>query len=261
MDTKHMKATTRKTVPVWIMSICILLCLWEYYSFHVTWVNIFPAPSNIIAHIWASWFTIWIGSQSTSLLWSIWSSLYRVLAWLSIALVSATGTWILLTRYSWMRASILPIIQIWAPIAPIAWISIALVLFGIWNITAIFIVFMWVYFVFTLWVIKAIHNIPPQRLHISRLLHHTAFHRLIHVVLPSILPELITLVRINFMAAWMALLAAEMTGLRDGLWAIIMTWRNLFNYELIVLWMILIWLCWFLIDSMLIYVQKRLAWR
>jgi len=57
----------------------------------------------------------------------------------------------------------------------------------------------------------------------------------VRVVLPAILPGVFTLLRMNFIAAWMAVLVAEMVGLRDGLGAIIMMGRNLFNSDLIML--------------------------
>ena len=60
------------------------------------------------------------------------------------------------------------------------------------------------------------------------------------MTLPAVLPGVFTLLRMNFIAAWMAVLVAEMVGLRDGLGAIMMMGRNLFNNDLIMFGMLLI---------------------
>ena len=44
---------------------------------------------------------------------------------------------------------VLPIVRGLAPIAPIAWIPLGIVLFGIGNPTAVFVVFMGIYFLLT----------------------------------------------------------------------------------------------------------------
>ena len=68
------------------------------------------------------------------------------------------------------------------------------------------------------------------------------------------------MLRINFIAAWMAVLAAEMTGLRDGLGAIVMTGRNLFDHDLILIGMCLIGISGFIIDATLRFIQNKFFW-
>ena len=58
----------------------------------------------------------------------------------------------------------------------------------------------------------------------------------------------------------MAVLAAEMTGLRDGLGAVIMVGRNLFNADLILIGMFLIGFFGFVVDSILLQIQNRFFW-
>jgi NitT/TauT family transport system permease protein len=58
----------------------------------------------------------------------------------------------------------------------------------------------------------------------------------------------------------MAVLAAEMTGLGDGLGAIVMIGRNLFNNKLILLGMCLIGVSGFIVDFVLAAVQRTFFW-
>jgi len=152
------------------------------------------------------------------------------------------------------------LVRILAPVAPVAWIPLALVLFGIGNQTAIFIVFMGVFFTLTIAVVRAIEVVPANLINSAKTLGGTKYQIWYKVVFPAILPNVFTILRLNFIAAWMAVLAAEMTGLSDGLGAIIMTGRNLFNNEMILLGMVLIGVTGFVFDVTLKTIQDKFLW-
>jgi NitT/TauT family transport system permease protein len=58
----------------------------------------------------------------------------------------------------------------------------------------------------------------------------------------------------------MAVLVAEMVGLGDGLGAIIMTGRNLFNSDLVMFGMSIIAISGFVVDRLLAFVGNRILW-
>jgi NitT/TauT family transport system permease protein len=147
-----------------------------------------------------------------------------------------------------------------APIAPIAWIPTAIILFGLTNVTAIFIVFMGVFFILTLATLAEIQRIPKEFLTVAGNLGANRGQQWVWVVIPAILPGVFTLLRTNFIAAWMAVLVAEMVGLRDGLGAIIMMGRNLFNNELIMFGMLVIGISGYAVDRILVLIGRRLLW-
>jgi NitT/TauT family transport system permease protein len=128
------------------------------------------------------------------------------------------------------------------------------------NQAAVFVVFMGVYFILTLATLAEIERVPPQYLTVAENLGTGAWQRWLFVVMPAVLPGVFTLMRVNFMAAWMSVLVAEMVGLRDGVGAVLMMGRNLFNSNLIMFGMLLIGGCGFAIDKLLGLVQERLLW-
>lgn len=255
-----MKITNNRIINILCGSASILVLWWlrEYLSSQ-WWV--FPAPTHVIREMARSDFRVGIGSQSAGIWSSIVASMYRVIAWLAVGMLWAIIVWSVISTSQRVKRFVMPIIQLLAPIAPIAWISVALVLFGIGNSTAIFIVFMWVFFFLTLTVVRSIETVPIRLLQLSKNLGNTPLQTWYRVIIPHIMPSLFTMLRINVMAAWMAVLAAEMTWLRDGLWAIIMTGRNLFDYDLIVFGMWLIAIIWLIIDVILLQIQHRYFWR
>ncbi len=241
--------------------ITLLVLAWEMAaSGGWKYANIFPPPSKFIKQLSNDGFKVGLGAQAASVQTSIISSILRVLTGLFIGLISAFLFGFFVQSNIWLKRFLMPLIRVLAPVAPIAWIPMALVLFGIGNQTAVFIVFMGVFFTLSIAVVRAIEIIPENLVNSAKTLGASKFQIWYKVIFPSILPNVFTILRLNFIAAWMAVLAAEMTGLQDGLGAIIMTGRNLFNNEMILMGMVLIGVVGFLFDSILKYIQDKFLW-
>lgn len=243
------------------VSITVIVGFWEFLAY-MGWkyANIFPPPSHFLRDLSENGFRIGLGSSSAGIPESIASSFFRVFAGLGVGFICALFTGMAISMSIWVKRFVMPLIEILAPIAPIAWIPLALVVFGIGNQTAIFIVFMGVFFILTIATIKAIETVPEHLLNVAKTLGARRLQLWGYVIFPYILPQVFTILRINFIAAWMAVLAAEMTGLRDGLGAIIMNGRNLFDNNLILLGMCLIGVSGFFIDTLLKWIQKKFFW-
>jgi len=240
----------------------MLVAIWEWVGSNpanpVT--QVLPPPSRFLPVLFESDFKIGLGSQSTSIHHSIFVTLLRVFSGMTIAFIGSLLCGMLISLSKWSELFILPILGLIAPIAPIAWVPLALVVFGISNLTAIFIVFMGVFFTLTIATVAEIKRIPENLLITAQNLGGNELNRWRMVILPSILPGVFTLLRLNFIAAWMAVLAAEMTGLRDGLGAVVMTGRNLFNSDLILLGICIIGITGFAMDRLLLLIQQKFFW-
>lgn len=258
----------QKRQPFWqpiafgFLSLILFFLAWEYAGHNPEWKiqSIIPPPSQFLKTISDSNFTIGLGAQAVPVTQAIFSTFFRVFTGIGIAFVLAiiTGSLFSLSRIvTWMAS---PLLHLFAPIAPIAWIPLAILLFGIGNTTAIFVVFMGVYFILTIATLAEIKRIPQPLLQTAENLGATPVKKWIHVIFPAILPGVFTSLRINFIAAWMAVLAAEMVGLRDGIGSIIMMGRNLFNSDLILFGMVLIAMSGFVTDWLLNLIGKRFLW-
>ncbi|PLZ00625.1 nitrate ABC transporter permease [Burkholderia sp. WAC0059] len=247
---------------VGLVSVGCLLGLWEWagHSSDSVIASILPPPSQFLSSVAQSDFKIGLGSQAESVYVSVLSTFARVFAGMALAFVAAILTGALLSLSRFATWSLGPILHLLAPIAPIAWIPTAIVVFGIGNTTAVFIVFMGVYFILTIATLAEIARVPPEFLTVAGNLGANAPQRWLWVVLPAILPGVFTLLRTNFIAAWMAVLVAEMVGLRDGLGAIIMMGRNLFNNDLIMFGMVVIGVSGFVVDKLLGFIARYLLW-
>lgn len=222
--------------------------------------QVLPPPSKFLPVLLESDFKIGLGSQSASIYQSVTVTLIRVMSGMTVAFVGSIICGLLISLSKWSELFILPILGLIAPIAPIAWVPLALVVFGVSNLTAVFIVFMGVFFTLTIATVAEIKRIPDNLLITAENLGGGNFSRWKFVIIPAVLPGVFTLLRLNFIAAWMAVLAAEMTGLRDGLGTVVMTGRNLFNSNLILLGICIIGITGFAVDRFLLLVQKKFFW-
>jgi len=259
---RRRKASRAEPMILGTLSVLVLWGLWEFVGRQngSALSSVAPPPTIFLRGVSENSFKIGLGSQAVPVWHAVTSSVLRVMGGMTIAFFAAvvTGVVMGISRRATMLVS--PLLHLLAPIAPIAWIPIAIVVFGINNFTALFIVFMGVYFTLTIATLAEIDRLPPEYNTIARNLGASSWQCWVFVVFPAVLPGVFTLLRTNFIAAWMAVLVAEMIGLRDGLGTIIMMGRNLFNSELIMFGMLVIGLCGFVIDTVLKMIGKHVFW-
>ena len=84
----------------------------------------------------------------------------------------------------------LPIVTMLAPISPVAWIPVAVFVFGIGNPPAIFLVFIAIFFIMTLATLSQIDNVPKNYIQLAMIMGCSKRQIYRHVILPTILPDL-----------------------------------------------------------------------
>ena len=221
---------------------------------------LFPPPSAFISYAIESDFRVGFGGDAMTIPFAIVASALRVLAGLAIGFVAAIVTGILISTSRTVSDMVLPIIRGLAPIAPIAWIPLGIVLFGIGNPTAVFVVFMGIYFILTISTVAAVQSVDPRLIKTARSFGASKAQVWTRVIFPSVLPQVFIMLRINFFAAWMAVLAAEMVGLKNGLGMMIILGREMFNTKLILLGMCMVGATGYFVDALLVQIQRRILW-
>lgn len=222
--------------------------------------NILPPPSVVIPYVIQGPGSAGIGPQQVSYGEAILKTLFRVITGLSLGLFAAIPLGVLLALVNPLKQFVMPMIQTIAPIAPVAWIPLAISLLGIGDQSAIFVVFMGVFAVMTIATAAAIEGVPPELIKTARSLGAKDYHLWLWIILPAISPSLLTIVRVNFFAAWMAVLAGEMAGINSGLGALIILGQQQFNMRLVMTGVITIGILGFAIDRLILLVQRQLLW-
>ena len=143
----------------------------------------------------------------------------------------------------WRRGELAlnPLIQILRPISPLAWIPIAILWFGVGDVSAIFLIFLASFLPMLVTSMTAVHNVEAIYFNAGRNFGLNRWQLLRGIILPAMMPELIVGLRITLGIAWLVVVAAEMIAVSSGLGFLIVESRNAGNrYDLVVAGMALI---------------------
>ncbi|MGA0617369.1 ABC transporter permease [Paracoccus sp. KR1-242] len=266
-------AWMRKAEPVlWsLTSLAIFVGLWEF-AWWRGWANplLLPPPHIFLANLPDQFrFFDPTGARAGALgqggsIWSVlgvigWTAL-RVTAGLILGFALSLATGLAIRYFRIFGKLSLPLVTMLAPISPVAWIPVAVFVFGIGNPPAIFLVFIAIYFVMTLATLSLIDSVPKNYIQLAKIMGCSKRQIYRHVILPAILPELFVTLRVNLFGAWMVVLIAEAVGVGSGLGQVTMMARNTFNASLVFFTMTLIGITGFLFDQALRLIQRKVLW-
>lgn len=200
-------------------------------------------------------------SPGLAVFYTILATTGRVLAGLVLASVLAVSIGIAIRYFRLFGRLTLPTITLLAPVSPVAWLPVAIFLFGIGNGPAIFMVVIALLFHMVLATINQVDNVNRNLINVARTMGATKRQTYARVIIPAILPQLFVVLRFNLFAAWMVVLIAEATGVGYGLGQVIMLARNTFNPSLVFFTIFLIGILGYGFDlGMRILQRKLLYW-
>jgi len=134
-----------------------------------------------------------------------------------------------------------PLIQIFRPISPLAWIPISILWFGVGDMSAIFLIFLASFLPLTVTAMNAVASVSPVYINAARNFGLSQSQLVYRVLYPAVAPQLIVGLRITLGIAWLVVVAAEMIAVNSGLGFLIVDSRNAGNrYDLVLAGMVLI---------------------
>lgn len=178
------------------------------------------------------------------------ASLFRVTWGFASAALIAIPAGLAIGWYRRAEMALNPLIQIFRPISPLAWIPISILWFGVGDIAAIFLIFLASLLPLTLTAINAVGSIPPVFVNAGRNFGLSPGQLVYRVLYPAVIPQLIIGLRITLGIAWLVVVAAEMIAVNSGLGFLIVDARNAGDrYDLVVAGMVLIGVIGLLLDT------------
>lgn len=218
---------------------------------------IFPTPLQVVTG------TMELIEDGT--LWEhIGASLFRVGVGFALAAMVALPMGLWMGRVDAAYITLNPIFQILRPISPIAWIPLAILWFGVGNVSPIFLIFIAAVFPMIVQTASGVHTIERRYLRAAENFGVSRAVLFRQVIIPAVLPEMIVGMRISLGVAWLVVVAAEMIALRSGLGYLIMDSRNAGNrYDLVIAGMIIIGLIGLILDGIMRRMEglKSVRWR
>ncbi len=142
--------------------------------------------------------------------WLLIASLRRVLIGFLLGAVVAIPLGFLIGMSRPAMLALNPIIQIFKPVSPLAWLPIALAIFNLAEPSAIFVIF-----ITSLWptiinTALGVSSVSKDYLDVARVLEMPPWRRITKIIWPASLPYIFTGLRISLGIAWLVIVAVEM---------------------------------------------------
>ena len=197
------------------------------------------------------------GPNDKGIGWNILHSLYRVGAGFGLAALVGIPLGFMIGRFKFLSGMTAPIISLLRPVSPLAWLPIGLYVFKETEPASL-----WVIFISSIWPIilntaAGVARVPQDYLNVARVLKLSEWKVFTKILFPSVLPHLMTGIRLSMGVAWLVIVAAEMltggTGLGFWVWD---EWNNL-NVEHIIIAIFIVGIVGLLLEQGLILLAKR----
>jgi NitT/TauT family transport system permease protein len=190
------------------------------------------------------------------------ASLFRVTWGFCLAAVLAIPLGLTIGWYRRSEMALNPLVQVFRPISPLAWIPLAILWFGVGDASAVFLIFLGCFFPLLLTAINAVRNIPAVYINAGRNFGLSPAQLVYRVLYPAVVPQLLIGLRITLGVAWLVVVAAEMIAVDSGLGFLIVDARNAGNrYDLVVAGMVIIGVIGLLLDTAMRSLEKVRSFR
>jgi nitrate/nitrite transport system permease protein len=200
------------------------------------------------------------GPNDQGIGWNILFSLERVGVGFGMAALVGIPLGFLIGRFAFLNRMVNPLISLLRPVSPLAWLPIGLLVFKAANPAAI-----WTIFICSIWpmVINTavgVQRVPQDYLNISRVLNLSEWKVITKILLPAVLPYMLTGVRLSVGTAWLVIVAAEMLtgGVGIGFW-VWDEWNNL-NVKHILIAIFVIGIVGLLLEQLLVGIARRFSY-
>jgi nitrate/nitrite transport system permease protein len=247
-----------KVVPP-LIGIAVLVGVWGIFTRNST---TFPPPEatfveavKVFSHPFYR-----NGPNDQGIGWNILFSLYRVAIGFGLAAAVGIPLGFVIGRFEFAHNMASPLISLLKPVSPLAWLPIGLLVFKAANPAAI-----WTIFICSIWPMiintaVGVQRVPVDYLNVARVLNLSEWKVMTKILLPAVLPYMLTGVRLSIGTAWLVIVAAEMLtgGVGIGFW-VWDEWNNL-NVKHILIAILVIGVVGLLLEWALISIARRFTY-
>lgn len=185
-------------------------------------------------------------------------SLARLGAGIGVSTLIAITLGIAIGFIPHMRAAFAPFVSSISLIPPITILPILFITFGLGEVSKVMLIVVGTAPVMVRSIAQATIDIPREIIVKAETLGATVWQMVVRVVLPQVLPKLITAIRLGLVPAWIFLISAEAIASTSGLGYRIFLVRRFLAMDIILPYVVWITLLAYLLDRLLLFSSKRL---
>lgn len=188
-------------------------------------------------------------------------SLQRVVTGLLLASALGIPIGVLVGYYRRLEWATTTVFQFLRMISPLAWMPIAIIAFGIGDGAVYFLIAATAVWPLIINTAHGVTSLQPIWLKVARNLGASEALILRRVVVPAVLGDVLTGLRVAVGISWVVLVPAEMLGVSSGLGYYVLDTRDRFRYDELMAVLLVIGLVGFTLDWLLRKMKGRLAWK
>lgn len=235
-----------------ILPLALFFLVWQFLSFvGVLDPKFLPSPIEIIQRFFE------LLSQG-DLIIDILQSIKRVLVGFVLAGIAGISLGVLSGMYKSVYNLLNPIIEMFRPIPPIAWVPLAILWFGLGDIPAFFLVFLGAFFPIFTNTYAGVSSLDEVYKRAALTLGASRKVFITNILIPSALPSIFTGLKIGLGISWMVVIIAEMVGAQSGLGYMIQLNRIILDIPSVMVGMVIIGLIGFAMNRLMIIFEKFL---
>ncbi len=241
-----------------VLGLALLIGIWALLTMKST---TFPSPAatfDAALKLFADPFYS-KGPNDQGIGWNILFSLERVALGFGLAAAVGIPAGFIIGRFEFVNRMFSPLISLLRPVSPLAWLPIGLLVFKAANPAAI-----WTIFICSIWPMVVntavgVQRVPQDYLNVARVLNLSEWKVMTRILLPAVLPYMLTGVRLSVGTAWLVIVAAEMLtgGVGIGFW-VWDEWNNL-NVQHIIVAIFVIGIVGLALEQLLLLIAKRFS--
>jgi nitrate/nitrite transport system permease protein len=257
---------TRSRINAWllkalppVLGLAFLVLVWQIISAKN---SAFPSPAvtfDEALRLFADPFYS-KGPNDQGIGWNILASLKRVAVGFGMAAAVGIPLGFMIGRFKFLAGMFNPVISLLKPVSPLAWLPIGLLVFKAADPAAI-----WSIFICSIWpmIINTaigVQRVPQDYMNVARVLNLSEWKIFTRILLPSVLPYMLTGVRLSIGTAWLVIVAAEMLtgGVGIGFW-VWDEWNNL-NVPHIIIAIVVIGVVGLMLEQALVALAKSFTY-
>ena len=234
-----------------VLALAVVVAAWQMVSVTVNNKTMVPPPLLVLE--------AWIGLWGEELPSDIAASLVHLGLGFGLGIAAGLLLALLAARFALVEVIVDPVVEILRPISAIAWIPIAILMFGIGRGVPIFLIFYAAIFPVFINTLSGIKQVDPRLVQAAQMLGASRRMIVTHVVMPAALPIILAGARLSLGVSWMAMVAAELTGADSGLGWRIFWYQEFFAMDKVMAVILTIGVLGYIFDSLLRFVQAHIT--
>jgi taurine transport system permease protein len=245
--------------------VLVLLAIWQIVFMLKIWPPVFvPSPKAV----WQAAVTAstthdgTVGYSGVYLYQHLWASMRRILIASAFAIVVGVPLGLLLGTSRWSRTVLEPGVTFIRALPPLAYFSLLVIWFGIDEAPKVILLMLAALPPIVLATSDAVRSVSQDRLLALQTLGASKFQVIRHGVFPSVLPEIMTGIRVAVLFAFTTMVAAETINGLPGIGGLVRDAQRFNQTDIVMMGIILIGICGILLDLVVQLVDRALVpWR